>query len=58
MLRILPAIAGQWTIVDDHETVLFAGTLRQCEDWLDFQENSQAGACFNDELVATTSVNI
>lgn len=41
MYRIQTSTGAQWTIVDEREEVVFVGTLRECEDWLDFQENAQ-----------------
>ncbi|MGE5191559.1 MAG: hypothetical protein ACM3U2_03600 [Deltaproteobacteria bacterium] len=31
----------QWKVIDDNKKVVFVGSLRQTEDWLDFQENIQ-----------------
>ncbi|MGQ0634349.1 MAG: hypothetical protein ACT4QC_07060 [Planctomycetaceae bacterium] len=39
MYRIQPETGERWTIVDLADQVVFAGSLRQCEDWLDQQEN-------------------
>jgi hypothetical protein len=36
-LRQIDAL--RWAIVDETDRVHFQGTLRECEDWLDFQEN-------------------
>ena len=36
-LRQIDAL--RWAIVDETDQVHFQGTLRECEDWLDFQEN-------------------
>lgn len=41
MYRIQQAAEEQWTIVDERDEVVFTGTLRGCEDWLDFQENAE-----------------
>lgn len=40
MYRIQPVTGDQWTIVDERDESVFVGTLKQCEDWLDFQENA------------------
>jgi hypothetical protein len=39
MYRINSAAGNRSSIVDEEEQVRFVGTLRQCEDWLDAQEN-------------------
>jgi hypothetical protein len=31
----------EWKIVDENDKVVFVGTMRQAEDWLDFRENAQ-----------------
>src|SRR5438309_11309992 len=41
MYRIHSVSGDQWTIVDDRDDVVFAGTKQRCEDWLDFQENAR-----------------
>lgn len=41
MYRIQQTTDGQWTIVDERDEVALVGTLRECEDWLDFQENAE-----------------
>jgi hypothetical protein len=35
----LPPSGDVWTIVDMRDQVVFTGTKRDCEDWLDYQEN-------------------
>jgi len=37
--RRLPASGDIWTIIDSREQVVFTGTKRDCEDWLDWQDN-------------------
>jgi hypothetical protein len=39
MYRIQSAAGNRSSIVDEDDQVRFVGTLRQCEDWLDAQEN-------------------
>lgn len=39
--RICKTSGENWGIVDEHQQCVFEGTLRQCEDWLDHQENSE-----------------
>jgi hypothetical protein len=39
MYRIHSVQGDQWTIVDEGGQPVFVGTKRQCEDWLDLQEN-------------------
>lgn len=41
MYRILPQPGSLWTIVDQSEAVVFVGTLRECEDWLDAQDRAR-----------------
>jgi hypothetical protein len=41
MYRIASAAGSQWAIVDETDRVWFVGTPRECEDWLDLQENLQ-----------------
>jgi hypothetical protein len=31
----------QWKIIDENDKVVFVGTIRQAEDWLDFRENAK-----------------
>ncbi len=40
MYRVL-YLQDQWLVFDASETVVFAGTKQQAEDWLDHQENIQ-----------------
>jgi hypothetical protein len=42
MYRIQPAAGEQWAIVDERDESVYVGSLRGCEDWLDFQENVKA----------------
>jgi hypothetical protein len=42
MYRIQSAAGNRSSIVDEEDQVRFVGTLRQCEDWLDAQENCPA----------------
>jgi len=42
MYRIRSICADQWTIVNESDRVVFTGTMRQCEDWLDYAENHEA----------------
>jgi hypothetical protein len=37
--RRLPPCGDVWTIIDAREQVVFTGTKRDCEDWLDYQDN-------------------
>lgn len=39
MYRISDASGSQWAVVDETDRVWFVGTPRECEDWLDLQEN-------------------
>ena len=39
MLQLQLADRDRWTIVDEQNQLRFAGTLHECEDWLDFQDN-------------------
>lgn len=41
MYRISSAAGNRSSVVDEDDQVRFVGTLRQCEDWLDSQENSR-----------------
>ena len=34
----------QWAVVDGCEQTMCVGTMRQCEDWLDFRDNNPRGA--------------
>jgi hypothetical protein len=42
LYRVGPVAGDRWTIVDEDGGIMFAGTKRQCEDWLDWRENSRA----------------
>jgi hypothetical protein len=42
MYHIRPYSADRWLIVDEENDALLVGTLRECEDWLDFQENQES----------------
>jgi hypothetical protein len=37
--RRLPPSGDAWTIIDARDQVVFTGTKRDCEDWLDYQDN-------------------
>ena len=39
MFQLRPGEAPKWQIVNIRDETVFTGTLRQCEDWLDLQEN-------------------
>lgn len=39
MHSIRHAAKNQWNVLDENDEVVFRGTLSQCEDWLDLQEN-------------------
>lgn len=41
MYRIRSINADHWTIVNDADRVMFTGSVRQCEDWLDYAENME-----------------
>ena len=40
MFGIEPTDGDAWTIVDEDQQVVFVGSLRACEDWLDYQDNA------------------
>jgi hypothetical protein len=44
--RVHSASGDQWTIIDERDQVVFVGTKRQCEDWLDCHENAQPRPSF------------
>jgi hypothetical protein len=44
--RVHSVHGDQWTIIDDRDQVVFVGTMRQCEDWLDCHDNSQPRPSF------------
>ncbi len=37
--RRLPPRGDVWTIIDACDQVVFTGTKKDCEDWLDYQDN-------------------
>jgi hypothetical protein len=37
--RRLPPCGDLWTIIDACDRVVFTGTKKDCEDWLDYQDN-------------------
>jgi hypothetical protein len=37
--RRLPPCGEAWTIIDACDQVVFTGTKKDCEDWLDYQDN-------------------
>ena len=37
--RRLPPCGDVWTIIDACDQVVFTGTKKDCEDWLDYQDN-------------------
>ena len=39
MFQLRPAQGETWHILNTRDEKLFTGSLRQCEDWLDHQEN-------------------
>jgi hypothetical protein len=39
-----PVAGDQWTIVDEDGGIKVVGTKRQCEDWVDWRDNSGASA--------------
>ena len=39
MYELRSTSADQWSVVDDDGEPVYVGSLRQCEDWLDRQEN-------------------
>lgn len=39
MFQLRPAPDNNWQIVNLSEEMVFTGTLRQCEEWLDHYEN-------------------
>jgi hypothetical protein len=41
MYRIECADGDQWKILDESHSLVFVGTKRQAEDWLDHRENIQ-----------------
>jgi hypothetical protein len=42
MYRISSAAGNRSSVVDEDDQVRFVGTLRECENWLDSQENTRA----------------
>jgi hypothetical protein len=40
-LELRPQTGGRWAVEEPGEGVLFSGSLRECEDWLDAAENSR-----------------
>lgn len=39
MFQLRPAERSYWQILNANDEPVFTGSLRQCEDWLDHQEN-------------------
>jgi hypothetical protein len=39
--RRLPPTGDIWAVVDSGDDVVFTGTKRDCEDWLDWQDNNR-----------------
>ena len=39
MFQLRPAERNSWQILNGNDEPVFTGSLRQCEDWLDHQEN-------------------
>ncbi len=39
MFHVERAAGDQWKVIDEDHKIVFIGTMRQAEDWLDFQEN-------------------
>ena len=39
MFQLRPAERDTWQILNSSDELVFTGSLRQCEDWLDHQEN-------------------
>lgn len=37
--QVRPSQGENWSVVDDHGWCVFEGTVGQCEEWLDHQEN-------------------
>jgi hypothetical protein len=44
--RVDSVSGDQWTIINERDQVMFVGTKRQCEDWLDCHENAQPRQSF------------
>jgi hypothetical protein len=40
MYSIERSAGNRWVVVADGERTACVGTMRQCEEWLDFQENN------------------
>ena len=39
MYQVRPTSEDRWAVVDLNAQIVFEGTRRECEDWLDRQEN-------------------
>ena len=39
MFQLRPADRETWQILNSSDELVFTGSLRECEDWLDHQEN-------------------
>ena len=44
MFRVEPTQEDQWKVVDENDKVAFIGTMREAEEWLDFQDNAPRAA--------------